>query len=62
MIEPFISAVRDRPIGKQGGKATFTGIQQRPMPLNIQVGFLLPGETGIWQIFGSGTTPDGHIQ
>ena len=61
VIEALIDAVRDGAIGEQGGKAALAGIEQRGMALDVEVGLLLPGKAGIWQILGRSTAADGNI-
>ena len=52
--------IDDRPVGEEGGVTAATGLQQGPITLDIQEGFLLPGKTGLRQILGGGTGAHRH--
>jgi hypothetical protein len=51
MVESSVSAIRNRPIGKQRRKALLAGVEERPMALHVQVCLLLSSKARIGQIF-----------
>ena len=55
-------SVRDGPIGPQRRPAAMDRIEHRVGPDDVQVGVLLPRETGKRQIFRSRRRPDGHCR
>ena len=54
MVKLLIDPIGDGAIGEQGGETAFARVQQCEVPLHIQVALLLPGKTGVRQIFGGG--------
>src|SRR3569833_3307102 len=51
MIEPFVLAVFDGPVGIKGGETTTNSIDQCNKTFNVQKAFMLTGITGIRNIF-----------
>ena len=62
VAEPFEHAVGDRPVGEERGIAATAGVKQGSLAPDVQIGFLLTGETGIRQILGRGAGADGDGQ
>jgi hypothetical protein len=60
MVVTMLLPVDDRPVGEEGGVAAAAGLQQGPITLDIQEGFLLAGKTGLRQILGGGTGAHRH--
>ena len=56
----MLLAVGDGPVGEQGGKAAFAGVQQRRFTLDVQEGVLLAGKAGFWEVFGCGAGAHGN--
>ena len=61
VVKALIGAIRDGAIREQRGKAALAGVEQRGMALDIQIGLLLPGKAGVWQILGRGAAADSDI-
>ena len=47
MVEAFVSAIRDRPVSKEGSEATSTRVQQRVSALHIKIRLLLAREARV---------------
>ena len=62
VIKTLVPPVRDRPVGEQRREAAFAGLQQLRPTTHVQIGLLLPGETGVGKVFGRGTAPHGDIE
>jgi len=61
MIKPLITPIGNGSIREKRGKSPFTGVEQRKVPLDIQIDFLLACKAGIGQIFRRGAAPDSHV-
>lgn len=63
MLKPLDFPVADGPVGKEGSKAALAGVQDRCGSRDVQVGFLLSGETGIGKILRRRTASycHGHV-
>jgi hypothetical protein len=63
VVEALDLAVGDRPVGEQRGVAAPAGRQQRRFAADIEIGFLLAGETRVGQILGgsAGAHGDGEF-
>jgi len=61
VIETFVHAIGDRTVREEGGETAFAGLDQGFVPGDVQIGFLLAGETGIGKILRRCRAPDGHI-
>src|SRR6185503_9231934 len=51
MIESFVLAVFDGPVGIKGCETTANSINQCNMPFNVQKAFMLTGKAGIRKVF-----------
>ncbi len=61
VVEVFVFAVADGPVGEQGGEAAAAGVQQVLHAPDVQVGLLLAGEAGVGQVLGRGRRAHGHV-
>ncbi len=62
VVEPLVHAVGNGPIGVKRGEAALAGLEQGLAALDVQVGFLLPGEAGVGQVFGGGAAAHGDVE
>ena len=62
MVEAFVSAIRDRAVSKERGKAASAGMEQRVAALHIEIGLLLAGEARVRQVLRRGAAAHGDIK
>ncbi len=62
MVKAVVDAVGNRPVGEKRCLAAFDRVNQHFFALDVEVGFVLTGKTGVGQVFSGGGTAHRHAQ
>ena len=60
LVVTVIRPIVDGAVGEQTREAPAAGIQKALVPLDVQIGVVLAGETGVGQVFGGRGAPHRH--